>query len=352
MKPTDLYIQALGTYLPPDRISREEALDGGLAPDEFRNSDLVAVPDAAGAAAVDLALAAARQAVHRSGREAAALDLLVHSPMFWQGPEGWAPAGFLLRELGCANIAAHEVRQGCNGALAAIELAAGWLSVTGPEATALVTTAINTDSPGVDRWHSGGFGIALGDGAAAAVLGGGGGLARIDSIDSVTYSELERLHRGSIPLTPDGASRSVRVDVAARIQDFTAGLDHDPFYLHRLFTTMYADIVERALGSVELKPADLARVVFTNVGADLIKADLTNPLGLELEQTTWDHGRTIGHIGPCDHLVSLDHLLATGQLAEDDKVLVVGGSQGYNVAALLLTVTAEGAAWRGGEVRS
>ncbi|MFG2533170.1 ketoacyl-ACP synthase III family protein [Streptomyces sp. NPDC048516] len=341
MKTHDIHVQALGVHLPPDRVTLEEAIEQGLCTrDEFFESDLVGVPVAGRSSTVDMAVDAGRQALQRANLDPAALDLLVHAPMAREVPEAWAPSGYILRELKCGPTAAHTVSQGCNATLAGLELAAGWLSLAAARSTALVTSALKAEPPYYERWRSAGFGMALGDGASAVLVGRAPGIARIDAINSVTHPDLEGLHRGSLDLSDQAALAHQKVDVPARAREYAMEPGFDSFDLHRMFSTMYADVARLSLDEHGIGPEDLKRVLFTNAGAALIEADVMQPLGLPMELSTWDYGRTIGHIGASDQILSLDHLFHTGELAVGDRVLLVGGTQGYNVSSVLLTVTA------------
>lgn len=95
------------------------------------------------------------------------------------------------------------------------------------------------------------------------------------------------------------------------------------------------------MAEAEVDAGELARVVFVNAGAPFVDLGIMQPLGLPMAKSTWDFGRTVGHLGACDQVVSLHHLLATGQLSAGDRVLMVGGTQGYNAASAVLTVTTE-----------
>jgi 3-oxoacyl-[acyl-carrier-protein] synthase-3 len=339
VKTPDLYVQAIGVHLPEGRVTVEDALSSGLCGDEFVDTNLLSIAVADGVSAVDMAVDAAGVALGRAGLDPARLDLLVHAAMFRQGPPGWAPVGYLLRELGCGTIAGYEVNQGCNGLLAAMELAAGWLTLAGGPATALVTTSLNANTTWLDRWGSGGFGIALGDGAAAMVLGKGSGIVRVDCVNSMTYAELEALHRGDLSLYEQEIQDSTKVDLPVRAAEFAVQNGYDAMDFHRRFVTMYTEVMTRSLKEAGVEPADLKKVIFSNIGEPLVASTVLQPLGLPMSRTPWDFGRTIGHIGAADHAISLDHLLRTGQLEVGDRVLMLSGTSGYTVASAVLTVT-------------
>jgi 3-oxoacyl-[acyl-carrier-protein] synthase III len=338
VKPPDLYLRGLGVYLPPDRIDVSQARQEGRCGREFDNSGPLSVCVATEAAPADMAVAAARQALARSGDDAGRLDLLIHAPMFWQGPEGWSAAGYLLRELGCGAATAFEVQQGCNGVLAGVGLAAGWLAGAPEHAVAAVTTALSTArSPTVDRWRSSGYGIALGDGAAALVLGRSGGFARVDSINSMTVAQLEALHRGRLPLTESGPP--ARVDVAARTGEFAATAGYHAIDLYARLVQAYRTVARRSLEEAGVGADELARVIFSNVTASLIETAIMQQLGLPMSRAAWDSAGTVGHIGSGDHIATLDELMSGPDgLRAGDRVLLASGTAGYHVASAVLTI--------------
>jgi 3-oxoacyl-[acyl-carrier-protein] synthase III len=334
----ELYVQALGVYLPPDRVSSDQVAELGWYGRESPEQSLTGVHVAKDTAPADMAVLAARNALWRSGRPPADVDYLIHAPLLWQGSETWSAMGYILRELGCGHTAAQEVHQGCNGMLAALEVAAGLLALRDDGATALITTALNANSPGIDRWRSAGPGIVVGDGASAVLLGRQPGFARVDALDSVVAPEFEQVHRGREPLhDPDNATRP-RFDVLARMTEFTV----DSGYELRAFSAhvagVLAETMERSMADAGVGVGDLARVIFTNVEPGMTRSLVMDPLGLPMSAGTWDFGRTVGHMGASDQIVSLDNLLVTGQLSPGDRILLVGGSPGYSVASLILTI--------------
>jgi 3-oxoacyl-[acyl-carrier-protein] synthase III len=85
---------------------------------------------------------------------------------------------------------------------------------------------------------------------------------------------------------------------------------------------------------------DLARVIHPNVSPAVMETSVLRPLKLTADQSAWDFGRTVGHLGAADYLVSLDHLLRAGQLSAGDRVLLIGGTAGFSVSSAVLTITA------------
>lgn len=320
-------------------MSLAKAKKAGLCGDDYRGSDLVAVAIADdGMAPADMAVIASRQALQRLNGNARRIDLHVHSETMHSGPEGWAAAGYILRELGLGDTAAFQVHQGCNGILAALEMAAGALALMPGDSSALLSTGVNGRDPRFTRWHSAGGGIAIGDGGGAMILGKTGGIARIDAINSMTITSLEGAHRGDLPVQSDTLVRQP-LDVMARVGEFQRSTGLKSIDLQGMLTKAYYDISQRSLDEVGIKARDLARVIYPHTGRDLILASILHPLGLPMESATWDFGRTVGHLGSADFVASLDYLITKGEVEEGDHVLLVGGTAGFNVASAVVTVT-------------
>lgn len=340
MKTKDLYIKALGTYLPDERLTLEEVENLGYASDDLIDEvvemgfDYERICVAGEMPSFDMAVHAARDALKGSTGQA---DLLIYAPMFRQGPDGWAAAGYLLRELGLNEVAGHEVVQGANGVLAALQAAAGWLALT-PGGTALIATALNAGVPYLDRYRSAGSKTVLGDGAAAALLGSDGGIARVDAISSVTFPRFEGMHRGTAPLFETNKLRPV-VRTTERGREFTFEEDLNPLGLIREISRMKTKAARRALDEAGLQASDISRVIHPHVSPVVVDMSVMKPLGFSSGQSTWDFGRTVGHIGAADYLLSLDHLLKAGQVSAGDHVLLVGSSAGFNVSSAVLTIT-------------
>jgi 3-oxoacyl-[acyl-carrier-protein] synthase III len=336
--PGNLYIKSVGIYFPDEWVSIEQALESGICGEEFRKTGFVSVPVANDTASVDMAVSAARQAVDRLAAGQIDIDAVLHSSVTWAGPEGWAPSGYIMRELGNKPHAAYEVYQGCNGILSSMEIAAGLLALAPPRATALLTTAINSTASSMDRWSSSGPGVAMGDGAAAAILGKDEGFAHIDSICSTMISGLEAIYRGDGPLEQDSADRP-KMNMAPRLKDFEASTMQTSVDLQRRTARAYVDVTRRALDEAGIRSYEIDRVIFSNIGRDLTLVSLLMPLRLPLKRSTVDFGNTVGHLGAGDHIASLDNLLTTGQLSVGDRILLVGGTLGFNVASVVLTIT-------------
>lgn len=338
MQVENLWIASVGTYL-PERMSTDRAVELGLyeRADQIE-SGMTSVTIAGDRPPVVMAASAARQALARWGRPAGAIDLLIHSGTLPQGPPVWSPPGYLLRELGGGSHAfALQVQQDCNGMLAGIEVAAGQLLASTGRDTALLTASENATSTWCDRWRMSRPGMICADAGAAMVLSNKGGFAAIRAINSATVPELEGMHRGDDPLLPV-AGRAEELDLVRRAAEF--GRSTMPVaQATELMIEAQLAVVKRCLADAGLAAADLTKLIYANVAWYLLDQWVMRPLGLTLARSTFEFGRTVGHAGPCDQTISLDHLMCTGKLRKGDHVLLLGAASGYCITGVVLTIT-------------
>jgi len=163
----DVYLSAIGCYL-PETVPVAEALASGSYDVDWAAEDrieAVAVEDEL--SAPEMAVRAGRQALGRSGLQAADISLLLHAPVFRQGPEAWPSPSYVGRFVVGGATPALEIRQGCNGALAGLDLARSHLQI--PGRTAVMITCADRFAAPFDRWRSN-KGMIFGDGASAVVV--------------------------------------------------------------------------------------------------------------------------------------------------------------------------------------
>jgi 3-oxoacyl-[acyl-carrier-protein] synthase-3 len=320
-------------------MDAREAVDAGLYdPSDFVESgQLSALVAGADDKPPDMAVTAARQALRRSGIPADGIDVLIHAAVFVQGPEMWAPHAYIMRELGTGNIPAFEVRQGCNGILAAAELAVGLLHADPSRTTALLTTADNFNSPVINRWQSSALGLVAGDAATATVLSTVTGFATIEAINSAVFPEIEGMTRGDEPLGAGPDGRRDPIDMARRTAQFSSR----HLTLQKVVDVIrdaHLQVAWRSLDEVGIDVDGVRRVIYANAARGTVERVMTEPLGVPLSKSTWEYGRRVGHMGASDHLASLEYLLADEALDPGDRVLLVGGAPGWSAASAVLTV--------------
>ena len=335
MKIDDVFLSGLGV-MQPDTMSATDAVAQGLYDEATRiENGLTAVCIAGDMAPADMAVHAARHAYERSGDDPARLGMIFHASVYHQGPEMWLPAYYIQRELVSNAIPAFEIRMGCSGMVAALELAACRLGAMSPNQTVLVTAADNLNSPLFDRWSVPGF-IAA-DAGSALVLSRGSGFARLASAASIAVPELEPMHRGGEPMFPPGATDGRKIDLTARAVHF-----RDNFMpledAAGLAAVGLQRLVNQVLTEADTKLVDIKKLIYVNAAGYFIEHLVLKPLGITVEQTTWEFGKGIGHAGASDHVLSLNHLLTTGQLEAGDRLLLVSSAPGYSSSCAVIEI--------------
>ena len=338
MKAEGVFIDSVGVFL-PDWISAEQGVADGLYDEEvYKASGLTGTHIAGGLPALDMAVTAARRALERSGTAPGDIESHIHSGVYYQGPDGSYPPAYILRELGVGGVPSLHIRQGCNGMLAALEIAVGQITGAAEVETALLTTAQNFTTPLIDRWRGFGDSYILADGAAAAVISAGRGFAELRAINSGTLPELEKWHRGDESLLPprDGAGEKLAVaERAALFNDREMSLAET---VERI-GEFDLGIVHRSLVDAGLNASDLARVIPINQDGRMIEFSVLAPLGLPMSRSSWDFGRSVGHVGAADLIISLDHLVRTGELSPGDHVLLLSQGPGWISSSAVVTIT-------------
>ncbi|MFF3437956.1 ketoacyl-ACP synthase III family protein [Streptosporangium sp. NPDC002721] len=340
MRLANTYISGVGAFLPRTVVSVEKAVaKGWYPPEEAELHNLAGAVVAGDVPAPEMALHAARSAVKRSGRAPADLDLLLYASTWHQGPDGWPPHSYLQRHLVGGDVLATEIRQGCNGMFIGLELAAGHLDAAPGRQAALLVAADNYGTPLMDRWRMG-PGYVGGDAASALVLTRDTGFARLTSVCTTTVTEAEELHRGSEPLFPPGVTLGRKMSFAARNEQFRQQVVSKGEATAALFKIQRAlmEVVERALTESGIEAGDLARVAFMNYSEEIVEQRCMAMLDLPMSRSTWDYGRTIGHCGASDQVLSLDHLLLTGRLGPGDHMLMLGTGPGVTVSSAVIKV--------------
>jgi 3-oxoacyl-[acyl-carrier-protein] synthase III len=338
MRTPDTYLAAIGSFLPPT-VSVEDAVAQGLyTVEDIELHELAGAAVAGPIPAPEMALRAAEVAVKRSGLAINELDLLLYASTWLQGPDGWLPHPYLQRHL-VGPIPALEIRQGCNGMFSALALAADYLRADPGRTAALLVAADNFGTPLVNRWRMGN-GFISGDAASAVVLSKSGGFAELLSVCSLSIPDAEELHRGAEPLFPPGLSLGHSTDFATRIRQVTAKVAGAPQSPLGMALAGMRDnipvVVDQVLGEAGIGRGDIARVAFLNCSKEATEQRCLEPLGLPLSASTWDFGRTVGHCSSSDQILSLEHLVSTGQLDVGQHMLLFGTAPGVILSAAVI----------------
>ncbi|MEU1798773.1 ketoacyl-ACP synthase III family protein [Streptomyces californicus] len=332
----NLYLAGMGAYL-PERVTTAQAVaEGRYDADEAAALGWASVAVAGDIPAPDMAVMAAKDALAVSGHDTRDMAVLMHATCNHQGPDMWSPQHYILRNTVGGHVPAVEIRQGCNGFLAAMELAGCYLGASDDRAAALVTSADNWGDPLVDRWRATPGGL-FGDAATAVVLSREQGFARLLNVRATSLPDLEELNRGGEPLFPPGCTTGRRVDLRERAATYQGG--QDVVRAGALMGETQRALILQTLEEAGLGVGDITRVAHQFVGDRGVLQRLLEPFGENAADLgVWDFGRSMGHTGANDQTSGLFHLLTTGQLAGGDRVLLLGAGAGIAFSCAIVEI--------------
>ncbi|MFL5910967.1 MAG: ketoacyl-ACP synthase III family protein [Gaiellaceae bacterium] len=335
MKWNDIFLAGTGVWL-PERTSMVDAVKAGLTTPDHRTATGQVAACVAGTddIPVDMAISAGRTALRRSGVDPSDVSLLLHAVCHFQGIDEWTPSSYIQAHTIGASAQAIEVRQWSNGGMAALEMAAAHVTCRTGGASALVTTGENFGWPAWYRWHSPRAGV-LGDGGTALVISRRPGWGRLLATASYGDPSLEGIARGDdgFRLSPDG------------VPDFDR---RKRAYVEKVGLRCIGDrirkgmriVVEEVLRDAGIELSQVTHIVAPHVGRATLKGEVLRPIGADIDRTTWEWGRTVGHLGGGDQAAGLNHLVESGQLANGDYVLVLGNGLGSNWTCAVIQVVA------------
>jgi 3-oxoacyl-[acyl-carrier-protein] synthase-3 len=323
----DVFIAGTGAYLP-----KEESVETAISQGRYdsrtaeRTRQLGATVAEPGERAVDFAVTAARQALLDSGHQSDDVALLLHAVTLDSGILGWNPASYIQRELGLGERCfVSEIRNGCVGGLTAVDFAASHLFARPDLPAAVITAADCYPATLINRWQPG-VPIVAGDGGGALVLSRTDGFARILSLASHTDPQLEGANRGDERF--DLLQARYPINFGQRANEFLQSTMSEEELWTRTRAGMRA-VVDQANADAGLKMSEIDYVVYTFSSYDLMLRACLDPLRLAVEQTTWDFGRRIGHIGAPDVFVGYDHLARSGRLTVGSRALLLCAGTGF-----------------------
>ncbi|WP_367129071.1 ketoacyl-ACP synthase III family protein [Saccharothrix sp. HUAS TT1] len=338
MKWSDVHLRGSAMWLGRAEDVRDAVAAGRYDADEAISDDLAGVRIAdEGDVPVEMAVTAARGALERSGVSPEQVELILHAHVGHQGVDQFAPASYVQGQAVPGRANAVEIRQASNGGMAALHLAAAYLSAASGPAAALVTTADKFPEPAWDRYRADN-GLILADGATSLVLSREPGLARLLSSVIIGDATHEQLYRGEGPWTGYPGESGWPVDLRERKEQYFAK-GADLLTVIGSITRHQEESLLTALDEAEVKVDEVARFVFPHVGRILQDWESRKALGIDESRTTWPWGRTVGHLGAGDQIAGLNHLLETGEVGAGDKVVLCGVGNGWAYSAAVVEIT-------------
>lgn len=335
MRTPDIYVSGLGVCLPEITSVEDAIADGRYDAAVAEDTELLGVAISPDLSGPEMALIAARQALLRAEHEPTDLDALLYVDMYHAGPDGWCPQSYLQRELVGGDLLAAGIRQGCNGMFGALELAAGYL-LAGHDA-ALLAAGDNLGSPLVNRWQSLPE-FLLADSGSAMLLTRSPGFAKLLSVCSLTIPELEGMHRGAEPLLPASVVAGRPLELLSRFREFAKMNGAKTADAGLKLIKSRVDLVHRALDEAGIDITQISRIACNHGSRGFIDDGLLESIDLTIEESTWDFGRRVGHLGPSDQVAGFDHLLSTGGITPGDHLLMFGHGPGFGLATAVFEI--------------
>ncbi|MDV6286788.1 ketoacyl-ACP synthase III family protein [Rhodococcus jostii] len=334
MAKDEIYIRGVGTELQRLQLV-SEAVAAGDCPQtiaERAHTESVSVSDHASGA--ELAALAARTALRDAGVDGAEIDLIAHANVYYQGHDLWSPSSYIQREVGAGDAVAVEIRQMSNGGMASIDLAAAYLLGRDRD-LALLTTGDRFAAPGFDRWVSD-PGTIYGDGGTALILSRTSGFAVLRSFVNIADATLEAMHRGEDPFGGAPFSIRPRVDLEPLKKDFLDGAS--VLAIVEKVRRGQEQVIARSLDEAGVKITDIAWFVLPHFGRRRLSGSFLRPLDIDIDSTTWNFARTVGHLGAGDQFAGLTYLRQHNALRRGDAVLLAGVGAGFTWSAAVVEI--------------
>ncbi|GAA2382309.1 ketoacyl-ACP synthase III [Streptomyces glaucosporus] len=274
-----------------------------------------------------MAAAAGREAVRRSGRRPGDFGPVFHAYVGHQGQDLWTPASYVRGETVGGHGLALEVRQGSNGGLASVELAAAHLAVH-PDTDALVTTGDAFRLPYFDRWTSDRQ-QPHGDGAGALVLSSRGGFARLRATASYGDPSLEVLYRGG-RWTDAPFEDGKPLRLGERQEEYLMR-EEDAFdRVGQRIAEGSRKVLATALDDAGIELSDARFFVHPNIAESVVEYSFYEyGLGVERSRTTYDWGQDFGHMGAGDELIGMNHVVEERDPRPGDFLVAMGVGAGF-----------------------
>lgn len=336
----DIYVAGVGVSIPPATPVEVAIAEGRYDRQEANRSRQLAAtvaPDDEGVH--DLAVAAATRALEHAGTAAGDIGLVLHTSVWDTGFDVWNPAAYIQRELdiptGTGEVA--EIRSGCAGSLLALRWSCLHLQSQQARPAALVTAADCWRPPTIDRWRSDPQTV-MGDAGGALVLSRSPGFARVASVCSYTDPNLEELARGNEPFRPLlHPERKYPLDMSSRARAFMRTKPVEE--IQRRFNEGVSTVINNAVTEAGIELRDIDHLVLPFLGWHSLKPIYFDRLGLDVERTTFEYSRRIGHTGAGDPFIGMEQLVRSERLKPGDWVLLVAAGVGFVWTAAVLQAT-------------
>lgn len=340
MKTPGIYLTGVGVHIPDSVDAREAVARGEYDAADYEWYGWTGAAVAGDTPAPDMAVAAARQALSRSGHPASDIGLHLHAGFFDQGPEGWSPQHYILRHITDRDIPAFSVWQACNALVGSFDLAASYLLSSPERVAALLTGADNVGTPNYNRWDFGIQNGVLGDAASSVILSKREGFARLLSVTSASTPEVEKQYRGAEPLFPPSLTAGRRMNMKERFAS-QQGVEETVAEVVQRQGELRTHIALQALAEADIDVADVTRVTHVFTGQESYLKVILDPIGIDSDRGLLEFGRNLGHLTVNDQIVGLDHLVTTRQVGPGDHILLIAHGGGVSLSCAVVRIESQ-----------
>lgn len=274
-------------------------------------------------ATVDLAVAAAEEALKDSGLVAADLDEIIVAT---DTPEAMSPdtAAYVQHELGAGEIPAYDLGgSGCAGFVLSLDVA----RTRAKEGRRVLVIGVEVITRMMD-WTDRSTAVLFGDAAGAVVVGTGDTVAEIRAVTGGTDGSQAHI----LGLFVGGTRRPVSAEIVARGEQ-----RHITMNGREVFRQAVARMTEASrtvLDAAGLEAGDLALVIPHQANMRIIEA-VRKTLGLRHEQVFTNVSR-YGNTGSASVPLALWEARKADRIAAGDRVLLTAFGAGFHWSAALL----------------
>jgi 3-oxoacyl-[acyl-carrier-protein] synthase-3 len=267
-------------------------------------------------AASDMAVEAARKALHDAGLKTDAVELIVVATAT---PDMFFPstACFVQKKLGIKEAVSFDVSAACSGFLYALEVVKSLLE-SGPYNTALVIGTEKLSS--ITNWKDRSTCVLFGDGAGAAVLArrpGPGGILSTYLRSDATYTDILNV--------PGGGSRAPGVTPAIHME----GKEVFKLAVHKMIQA-----AEQALKLAGKKDADLDLLIPHQANLRIIEA-IAQRVNIPRERVFVNVDK-YGNMSAATTIVALDEARRQGRVRHGDLVELIAFGSGLTWGAAVI----------------
>lgn len=327
---TALYIASVAAEIPPAFPIADAIRDGLISQADATAAGLTSVSIAKESSTLfELASAAALSATARASVPATDIGTVLFVSGFPHArPPGHNVATALAETIGSPCVFATEIGGSCADGVNSVILAAYRLLFSSDRA-ALVVSGDIYPQPYVDRFNIE-LGLIFADGAAAVVLSGDGGYARLVSAATLTDPALSGVHA-------DVSSDRTPIDFTARAQAFLeTRMDTDEAFAR--IKSGLISTVDAALSTAGISIDDVAYALVPAVGQIFLQRNYLDSLNIPVSRTTWEYTAVTGHVGAADQFTALAHVVDNDLCRSGDYILLVGEGGGFQWSVMILQV--------------